>query len=310
MQIVALTTCTDRKRFPVPPQLDAADLRPGRQASVVQRWRKRTSSASVVAPATRVYCGRSFQEALIGAKKANADFRIISGGLGLLRGDQLIPSYSLSLVRQSKDFIGSKVTDETFSPHRWWREVQYDAGTQPISELVCANPNAVVVIGISNSYLSLIAEDLASLDRRDVPRIRLIGKSIENVCPPQLQQCILPYDDRLDGPDSVIRGTRGDFSSRAMRHFIECVLLETKTSSLTAHKAMVSRLIALWRAPKPISRVSKTDDEIVHLIKRSWKSIQGQSSRGLRHLRDVDKVACEQGRFRILFHRAAKQVMQ
>src|SRR4051812_4448077 len=109
MRLIAVTTCTDRKRFPVHPELDASDLRSGSQSSVAGAWRKRTNSAPAVAPAARVYCGRSFQEALLGAQKGGADFRIISGGLGLIRGDQVIPSYSLSLVRQSKEFIGSKI---------------------------------------------------------------------------------------------------------------------------------------------------------------------------------------------------------
>lgn len=311
MQLIVITTCTDRKRFPVPRDLDASELSPGSQSSVARSWRTRTRSASTVGPATNVYCGRSFREALLAAEKGRGEFRIISGGLGLIRGDQVIPSYSLSLATRSNEFIGSKIVGETFSSPRWWGSIQYEARTAaPIAELVHTNPKAIVVVGVSNSYLPLVAEDLASIEADDLGRIRLIGMSIEDGCPLPLRDCILPYDNRLNGPDSKICGTRGDFSSRAMRHFIEGVLLETRSSSLAAHKDAVNRLLARWRRPKPISRPSKTDSEIIDLIKRNWTRIQGQSARGLRYLRDIENIACEQGRFRALFHRAAKQVMQ
>jgi hypothetical protein len=257
-----------------------------------------------------VYCGRAFQEALLAARTARADLRIISGGLGLVRSDQAIPSYSLSLVRQSTEFIGARVVGEPFDSARWWSEVQCKTGTAPLAKMLRTNPNAIVVIGISKSYLTLVAGDLIAIDEKDLSRIRLIGMGIEDACPLQFRHCILPYDDRLDGPDSNIRGTRGDFSSRAMRHFVECVLLETRSSSLSVHKAAVIRCLAGWRHPKLISRPSKTDDEIIKIIKKNWKAIEGKSSLGLRYLRDVEKIACEQGRFRSLFHRAAKQVAQ
>src|SRR5262249_30285748 len=128
-------------------------------------------------------------------------------------------------------------------------------------------------------------------------------------CPSRLLRCILPYDNRLDGPDSPIPGTRGDFSSRAMRHFVEQVWPEQNYGSIEKHKAAISRRLAKWRRPKFVSRPSKTDEEIIRLIKKNWKSIEGKCSIGLRYLRDVEKVACEQGRFSALFHRAAKQVL-
>src|SRR4051794_9693682 len=104
MQLIAVTTCTDRKRYPCLPRLSATNLPTGPQSAVVSDWLKRIRSAQAAGPAHDVYCGRSFQEAATAARAGRADFRIISGGLGLVRGDQNIPSYSLSLVRESADF--------------------------------------------------------------------------------------------------------------------------------------------------------------------------------------------------------------
>jgi hypothetical protein len=178
-----------------------------------------------------------------------------------------------------------------------------------LAELVHANRNAVAIVSISSSYLSLIADDLGALTEDELARIRIIGLGIHDACPVRLRSCVLPYDDRLDGPDSPIRGTRGDYSQRAMRHFIEFLLPECTSVSLEAHNSAVNNCLSKWRRPNTISRPSTTDDEIIRLIKKNWRAIEGQSSRGLRYLRDVEKVACEQGRFRALFQRAAQEVM-
>jgi hypothetical protein len=307
MRLIAITTCTDRKKFPVPYDLAASHLPSGSQSAVTSTWRARVRSAGTVGPATEVYAGRSFKEAVFAAGVGRAEFRIISGGLGLVRGDERIPSYSLSLVRESSEFIGARVTDKPFDVARWWSEIQRST-TAPLAELVHGDPTATTVIGVSKAYLSLIAKDLMSLEDRDLDRLRLIGLGIGNACPARLQRCLLPYDDRLDGPDSPIRGTRTDFSSRAMRHFIESVFSKQQVESIEYHKEVINRLLGNWRRPKFVSRISKTDEEIVDLIKKNWKAIEGKSSLGLRYLRDVENIACEQGRFRSLFQRAAKEV--
>src|SRR5690242_12586265 len=138
MWLIVVTTCTDRKRHAVPLELDASSLPCGSQTSVAGEWRKRLSTASAVGVATDVYCGRSFQEAVSAARAGSADFRIISGGLGLVRGDEPIPTYSLSLVRRSREFVGSRVLGSPFSAPRWWREIQ-KTNDAPLATLIRAN---------------------------------------------------------------------------------------------------------------------------------------------------------------------------
>lgn len=162
--LIAITTCTDRKKFPVPYELTASHLPSGPQPTVTAAWRARIRAARPLCSASGLYSGRSFQEALLAARAGRADFRVISGGLGLVRGDEQIPSYSLSLVRESSEFIGTRVIGEPFDVTRWWSEVQRSDQPAPLAELVHANPTAMAVIGISKAYLSLIAKDLLSLE--------------------------------------------------------------------------------------------------------------------------------------------------
>src|SRR5262245_12405447 len=101
MRLIAITTCTDRKQLPIPPELSVSQLPAGSQVAVASEWRTRITAARALKVATEVYGGRSFQEATIAARVGRAEFRVISGGLGLVRGDEEIPGYSLSLVRES-----------------------------------------------------------------------------------------------------------------------------------------------------------------------------------------------------------------
>jgi hypothetical protein len=308
MQLIAVTTCTNRKRFSAQPGLTAGDLPEGSQSDVTAEWRKRIQQSLPSGVASQVYCGRSFREATLAAEDGHADFWIISGGLGLVSSRDEIPSYGLSLVRDSEQFIGARITDGAFNSSRWWAGIQRRPSDSPLGDLVRAAPHAIAVVAISSSYLPMIGDDLLSLGDKDLGRIHLLGLGLEDACPLRLQECVLPYDDRLDGPDSPIRGTRGDFSSRAMRHFVEQVLPNHHSASLELHKTVVRHKLASWRHPEFVSRQQKTDGEIIDLIKKSWDVIEGKSSRGLRYLRDTELVACEQGRFKSLFSEASKQV--
>ena len=46
------------------------------------------------------------------------------------------------------------------------------------------------------------------------------------------------------------------------------------------------------------------------LILQKTNVMQSSASKGLRYLRDVENIACEQGRFSDLFKRAQKQVSE
>src|SRR5262245_18088114 len=128
MRVIVVTTCTNRKKFPTPPELDASRLDVGSQTAVAAAWRNRVKSATPLGTAAEVYCGRSFREAALAARAAHADFRIISGGLGLIRYDEAMPSYRLSLLQQSPEFIGARIGGAPFDAALWWCAIQQTVG--------------------------------------------------------------------------------------------------------------------------------------------------------------------------------------
>src|SRR3546814_14194086 len=106
----------------------------------------------------------------------------------------------------------------------------------------------------------------------------------------------MPYDDRLDGCDSPLPGTRSDFASRAAHHFVEAVVLDTPKASAEAHAKRVLTLLTNWRAPSLTSRPRRSDAELLPLISDHWEANGGRSAPLLRVLRGEVGVACGQGR--------------
>lgn len=123
MRLVVITTCTDRKRFEAHPTLIASTLPAGRQDAVATAWRHRRISVLPTGAAKAVYCGRSFREAARASETARAELQVISGGLGLVAASDEIPSYTLSLVRNTPEFIGARVVGIPFDAATWWTQI-------------------------------------------------------------------------------------------------------------------------------------------------------------------------------------------
>ena len=116
----------------------------------------------------------------------------------------------------------------------------------------------------------------------------------------RLRRCVMPYDERLEGHERFA-GTRSDFPQRAMRHFVE----ELDGQYLDVERANDAVETAMAQLKRPVlpQRARKTDEEIIKLIRSQWMTHDGSSLRLLRYLRDEALVACEQSRFRGLWHR-------
>jgi hypothetical protein len=110
----------------------------------------------------------------------------------------------------------------------------------------------------------------------------------------------MPYDDRLDGPASPIKGTRSDFAGRALRHFSDFILPGAEGGAPDHHSRAVRKAMEEWPFPSMVERRRLTDEEILSLLNEHWEAARGSTSALLRLFRDQLNVACEQGRFAAL----------
>ncbi len=307
MNMIIVTTCSNRKRFKPSQDLKARNLAYDDLCNVAQDWSKRTEVATEKVLAGDLYCGRGFREAEIAAKYLGQKPWVISAGLGVLCHDTLVPAYDLTLSRSSDDCVFKYVKGKK-SPSDWWEAMALQRQTpNPLSRLVKNNPNTMILIACSGAYTNLIANDLLSLPEEDLLRIRIFGPQNLDKTPEKIRSLIMPYDARFDGPNSPLPGTKADFSQRVLRYFVETTAQTTNNIYDPKHHAtLVEELQANWRPIEKIDREKKTDEEILGIIESLWMQAQGSSAKMLRILRDQEKIACEQGRFAALF-RVAKE---
>jgi hypothetical protein len=251
-----------------------------------------------------LYCGRGFREAESCANEVGASLYIISAGQGLISIDNLIGAYSATVTRGNVDSVGWVGQRKgPVAPDQWWVRLNEALGQPyPIARLVQECRKTLFVFAVSSPYLALIRSDLNQLPGTASSRVRLIGPQLR----PDLERdrwsvAVMPYDDRLDGPDSPCPGTKADFPQRAARHFLRTVDVAGRAASAMEHRRLVTEALSDWRSPRKIVRPRYSDDELRKLIEQMWTQANGQVGRALRLLRDREKVACEQGRFKRLF---------
>jgi hypothetical protein len=299
MKILVVTNCTARKSKPPTHALRARTLAQGSLREVSKEWRRRLSEATDRALARNLYQGRAFQEATRAARLAETPLHIVSAGLGLITEDASIPSYSLTISEGDSDAILDRFKDENTRPAAWWKAVN-SAGnrTQDLAMVIRRSPQTLFVLALSSAYLELVVEDLLSLSSAELSRVRLTGPRRVTDVPEALRTIHLPYDDRLDGARSPIRGTESDFPQRAALHFVQLVLARKAHLGPQGHKQLVLGALQHWPRKTMPKRKRLPEPALRRAIGAVLRKCNGQWSKALRVLRDDRKIACEQKRFR------------
>ncbi len=234
-------------------------------------------------------------EATEAARRLEGTLGIVSAGLGFVPGELFVPSYGLTVVSGQPDNVLERISPRV-SPKDWWDRL---SALSPLNHSVAKEARAtsgLIVVALPESYLEMISGELAGLPKAVRSRLRIMTGTMSERVDPRLRAWLMPYDDRLDGPDSPLPGTRSDFATRAARHFVEAVAVVAPKADAAVHAASVGTLLSKWRRPRVILRQQKTDSELLQLLRRHWKSADGRSGRLLRVLRDDLRVSCEQGR--------------
>lgn len=275
---------------------------------MANEWVTRISRASPRHLQGEVYCGRAYREASTAARELDAELAVISAGLGVVRASERIPTYSLTVAPGSEDTVLDKITNDGARPDAWWSALKLgqDEGAG-VHDVLRSNPSALVLMGLSANYARLIRKDLLDLSGAETQRVRIFGAGITEHLPAHLAASVMPYDARLNGPDSPIPGTMSDFASRALHHYAWC-LRDGVLSSADADDDRQKLLTQMtgWRIPNTPVRERMTDEEIMRFIHEHWEETGGRSGASLRLLRDRGH-ACEQSRFRDLFRSASSR---
>jgi hypothetical protein len=307
MRNVVVTACTGRKRLPPAQSLRARDLRAGALEDVAQDWVDRLHAADGRVPASRLYCGRGFRESLSAAQAIRAPLFIVSAGIGVIPAEMPIPSYGLTIAPDSPESILRTIQPRS-SASAWWAQITArSALSDGFAQLAESHAGELILLALPSLYLSMVEEDLLQLPQEVLARLRFFGLGILARVDSRVAPLVMPYDARLEDAASRFRGTRSDFASRALRHFAEVVLPEQPNGSADQHRGAVIEALSSWHEPRRPKRPRVTDAQVLGLIRAHWDDAGGRSGCMLRLLRDRLSVACEQGRFRTLFHTVRRE---
>jgi hypothetical protein len=146
----------------------------------------------------------------------------------------------------------------------------------------------------------MIAHELENIPTPVQRNLRIIGPRRAEEVPEGLRSHWLPYDWRLDSPETGVNGTTADFPHRALRHFATELAGNGIHFSLHRHQELVEKSLAQFKPYVRRQGVTVSDAEVLIVIRRLWSKCDGNRSRVLRELRAHSGIACEQGRFRRL----------
>ena len=300
MSYVVVTSCSSRKAIPKERRVAADALQEGQLKDVASQWIRMLAQHSTNVCCGQLYQGRGVQEIKKAASELESPVWFISAGLGLVNIDQTIPAYNLTVSKGNSDFVGDKIVTLPFNSYLWWREINRLRGNITLNSLISAHNDKLFLLALPSNYFDMIAPELMMLTDSELGRVRLFGPPKSKV-DERFHSILMPYDNRLNGPDSPLRGTYSDFSQRALHHFVSILDSKLPLRTPDSDTALVSASLTRMRLPSVIKRAKVTDDEIKRILQRNWSQCAGKPSRLLRLLRDVELTACEQKRFSRIF---------
>lgn len=263
---------------------------------LASEWGARLRREANRYPAQDIYGGRGFREAASTAEGLDARLMVVSAGVGLVDAVDKIPPYACTILADAADGVAAK-TEGAFVTTEWWTAVRAASPFAVSFQEAFGSGKTLILAALSDAYISMISEELLALPEESLSRLRLFTRAPIERVPTRLRPFVMPYDDRLDGPDSVIQGTRSDFAGRALRHFATAILVGEDDRSASEHAKAITSAIRGWRMPAKVQRIRHDDKAMLNLIRAHWHDAAGCT---LRRFRDEFNIACEQSRFRDL----------
>jgi hypothetical protein len=300
---IILTNCTNRKRGSVPHRLSARSLPKATYKAVSGEWAKRLDESSERYVADELYCGRAVTETLHAAQTLSAEVVFLSAGLGVVPQSERVPAYNLTSSPGLPDSINGRL-NEPYSPSQWWKELGSARGHRnALVRMIRDRAPTLILAALPASYLGMVGQDLENLPSEAKRTLRIIGPRRAEEVPEGLREYWLPYDWRLDSPETGFNGTTADFPHRALRHFAAEIPDNGLRLSARRHQEIVEKSLSRFTPYVQKRGVKASDEEVLVVIRRLWKKCDGNRSRVLRELRAHSGIACEQSRFRRLADR-------
>jgi hypothetical protein len=296
--MILVTACTQRKSVEQNQALRPVNILRGPLDDVAEHWVEEFQDRDRVTAARDFYQGLAPTLAR-DAMAHGARWFIASAGAGLVSARTLLPAYDCTIQGRTANILRRVTNPAKATPAQWWAAIGRAVGRPaPLRSLIQAAGSDTVCLALPEAYWKMIEVECRGLPRAAKERLRLFRARGLAKVDADLAPLVMPYDARLDGPDSMWRGSRGTFSVRAAHHFLTTIAHLNPQGAASEHAALVAEALLEWRAPKkPKLRAPATDKQVKTLIRDLHRRGISAPTTQLKHIRSVRKFACEQSRF-------------
>jgi hypothetical protein len=304
VRLVAVVPCTDSKSGAVPAvalrDLDAALPR----EEFARQWLDRIATAPPHSAARDLYKGPGWAAstklvAVLQATEARVEWRILSGGYGLLHPEAQVARYSATVLAGQADSVPGVGVDVDAAAD-WFAAVNRLRGQpQPLLRLVEGADG--LLIAASAPYVDAMTPEILAATRQ-VPTVIFCARRPRS---PLVAALAARFDRRLrEGVDPFVRGGDVGFNQRVATRVVELL------GPAVVDRARVDEVLAEAmdrEQPVRYERRAASDATVMAFIDAALTSDSSASRTALlRRWRDGGR-ACEQGRFGLLYERVVAE---
>lgn len=307
MTVHLVASCTDRKRAAVREDMRLRTVAAGSDLDVRARdWLRRVEETPAQTKAAReLYGGEHWQlvlaleRALLDARR-DLDLWVASAGYGLISADAQVKPYSATFAARQLDSIAPSPTATALQD--WWRALNGPGAPGRSLAQLAADAEGVVVIASSKYVRAMLPDLQAARAALPSPEALVVFSGADL---PELGDAVVRVDARVqvalraEGSERL-RGTKQGLAART------ALTLLPKTSSWPPRASVLgaayAELVRDVEPPKDENRVRHRDEAVIEFIRRELA--ENPKSGWTKLLRKWRKSgqACEQRRFRSLFH--------
>ena len=317
MRIAIVVPCTASKHWSVDGLRIAQVVGDGTDMEErFRRWNKAVSQAKGVAAAHKLYAGPRWQASMRVATAADGPRRdvalfVASAGLGLIRADRRVPSYSATFSRGSEDSVvaaGISGRERRDATRMWWKAL---TGRRLSLQRLAKRDDRVVIV-LSPDYLDAVADDLMHavavggskvlIFGTGEPTDRALARNWVRVGRHLRETTKERTDPVVNGLDAtLLQSTAALVLQLPLKHWS------------SAHK--VQRLLDDLADPNDETNEAKarrgrrpsTDEEVRAFVRLERSGGGATAGDLLSKWRNVERRQCEEGRFKRIFAEVVKE---
>ena len=294
-----VVNCTNRKAVMPEHGLCLMNYKAVGFDQVHKSWTENRTSNNNQLPAFDMYQGEYWSVVRSLGEISNLRIFVFSAGLGIFDIKTEIPSYAATFTKGNPDSVSE--IDSSISAfdanYKWFimnsKEYRDNNGHLNYTKIF---GNAPTIFCLSSSYLQVLSNDLGRFDESTRKRIMIVGSKFKG----------MEGYEYIDTPGKLrltLGGTLSTVSVRTLSYMLSLVDTDSEPDSLFKSLNDLASAIKSKSEELPkFNRITMQDSEVLNFISTEL-SIDSTCSAStlLRKLRDSG-FACEQSRFKKLFH--------